>query len=269
MATGRLPAWPPIRGGRPLLCVVAGVLLIADAVFLMSLGVFSVGVTLPLVVGCALLALGLRWGAVQAWLAASARRRAAWRWLWLVLLAWLGTVLVFWAVLATKAGYQPQSLPASAIVVLGSGTPNGKASPVLAARLDLALELATRYPNAMVVVSGGIDFGQTFSEARIMGDYLRSKGLPNARIVQEESSTSTEENLLFSKPLLQQRGVSPADAVTVVTSDFHTLRAGWIARSAGYARVSLAGAKTPVYVRYNAWLREYFAVLLGFVRREF
>ena len=157
----------------------------------------------------------------------------------------------------------------AAIVVLGSGTPNGKASPVLAARLDLALKQAALYPQAVVVVSGGVDFGQTRSEAAIMGDYLRNAGLGPDRILQEERSTSTEENLVFTKPLLAQRGLTLQEPVQLVTSDFHTLRAGWIARSTGYRQVSMAGAPTPLYVRYNAWLREYFAVLLGFVRREF
>ena len=249
--------------------MVMGLLLVADAIFLMSLGVFSVGVTLPLAMGCALLALGLRWEALQAWLDGAAARRKAWRWIWLALLVWVITVAFFWSVLARAGRDLPQGAPPSAIVVLGSGTPNGKPSPVLAARLDLALQQAARFPNAVVVVSGGVDFGETSSEAQIMGDYLRGKGLSAQRIVQEDKSTSTEENLLFSKPLLQQRGISPEGPVQLVTSDFHTLRAGWIARKAGYPRAALAGAPTPLYVRYNAWLREYFAVLLGWVRREF
>ena len=119
------------------------------------------------------------------------------------------------------------------------------------------------------MVSGGVDFGETHSEAQVMGDYLRAAGLPAGRIVQEEKSSSTEQNLLLSKPLLAQRGVSTDQPVHLVTSDFHTLRSRWIARRAGYEQVSLVGAPTPLYVRYNAWLREYFAVLSGFVLREF
>lgn len=250
-------------------CLVAGVLLVADAVFLMFQGVFSLGVTLPFLIGIAMLALGLRWAPVQRWLEALPSRRAAWRWMWAGALAWAVTVAGFWTVLARTGGELGEASPPSAIVVLGSGTPNGKASPVLAARLDLALQQAARFPQAVVVVSGGVDFGQTRSEAQVMGDYLREAGLPAGRIVQEEASSSTEQNLLFSKPLLAQRGVSTVQPIQLVTSDFHTLRARWIARRAGYERVSLAGAPTPLYVRYNAWLREYFAVLSGFVLREF
>ena len=250
-------------------CLVAGVLLIADAIFLMSLGVFSVGVMLPLALGLTLLGLGLRWTAVQQWLAAQPRRRTAWRWAWVAVGVWALTVVMFGLVLARAGSDAPGAPAPAAIVVLGSGTPNGRASPVLAARLDRALKRAALYPRALVVVSGGVDFGQTRSEAAIMGDYLRDAGLRPERIVQEERSTSTEEHLLFTKPLLEQRGLTLQGPVQLVTSDFHTLRAGWIARRAGYQQVSMAGAPTPLYVRYNAWLREYFAVLLGFVRREF
>jgi uncharacterized SAM-binding protein YcdF (DUF218 family) len=268
MTSANLSSPSPAHGWQPL-CAAVGALLVADAVFLMVLGVFSVGVMLPLAMGLAFLGLGLRWAAVQRWLDARPRRRAAWRWGWIALSAWAATVALFWSVLARAGSDAPGAQAPSAIVVLGSGTPKGKASPVLAARLDLALQQAARYPQALVIVSGGIDFGQTRSEAEIMGDYLRKAGLPAQRIVQEERSTSTEENLLFTKPLLAQRGLTPQGPVQLVTSDFHTLRARWIARRAGYEQVSLAGAPTPLYVRYNAWLREYFAVLLGLVLREF
>lgn len=269
MAAGQFSPPRPARGWRPLVCVASGLLLAADAVFLMAQGIFSLGVTLPLAIGCLLLAAGLRWETLQHWLNAHPARRRAWRCAWAGGLVWAVTVAGFWVVLARTGGDAAQAPAPSAIVVLGSGTPGGKVSPVLAARLDVALQQAARHPQAVVVVSGGVDLGETRSEARIMGDYLRAAGLPASRIVQEEKSSSTEQNLLFSKPLLAQRGVSPTQPVQLVTSDFHTLRARWIAERAGYGQVSLAGAPTPLYVRYNAWLREYFAVLSGFVLREF
>ncbi|WP_226986136.1 YdcF family protein [Ramlibacter tataouinensis] len=255
---------------RPVLCAASGALLVADAVFLMAQRLFSVGVLLPLVLGIALLFLGLRWQAAHRWLAARPGRARAWRWLRLALLAWLASLAAFWAVLAQAGGAAAgQAPPPAAILVLGSGTPGGKASPVLAARLELALKQARLHPDALVVVSGGIDFNETVSEGQIMGDYLRARGLAPQRILQEERSTSTQENLRFSQPLLMQRGVAASAPIRLVTSDFHTLRAGWIARRAGYTQVTPLGAPTPLYVRYNAWLREYFAVASGFILREF
>ena len=65
-----------------VLCVLVAVALIADAAFLMSRHVFSLGVTLPLAIGCALLLLASRWTAVQRWIRAKPWRHRAWRWGW-------------------------------------------------------------------------------------------------------------------------------------------------------------------------------------------
>jgi uncharacterized SAM-binding protein YcdF (DUF218 family) len=246
--------------------------LLADSLFLLARRVFSFGVALPLAIGCVLLLFGLRWRAVHAWRDASPARGRLWRWGWTAFWLWIASVALFWILLAhwTVGRHAPQAEPAAAIVVLGSGTPGGKVSPVLAKRLDLAYERALASPVAVVVVSGGLNFNQPRSEAAVMGDYLRDKGLAPERIVQEEHSASTADNLLFSRRLLEQRGVVVArEPVELVTSDFHTLRARWIAQRAGYAQARMVGAPTPLYVRYNAWLREYFAVVSGFLLREY
>lgn len=256
---------------RPL-CFVAGLALGADALFLMSQRIFSLGVTLPLAIALLLLFLGLRWEAVHAWIGTSPRRRRLWRWGWAAFWLWIASVAVFWGLLAqASTGVRAAAPgPVAAIVVLGSGTPGGKVSPVLAARLDLALERAQAHPDAVVIASGGFDFNATRSESAVMGDYLRARGLPPARILQEERSTSTAQNLAFSRRLLEQRGIVVArEPVELVTSDFHAPRARWIAERAGYAQPRTIGAATPLYVRYNAWLREYFAVLSGFLLREY
>jgi uncharacterized SAM-binding protein YcdF (DUF218 family) len=259
---GRLNPWRWIGG-------VLGALLVADALMLMRDGLFSLGVTLPLMLGLGALALSARWPAVQGWLDGRPRRRRVWRAAWMAFGAWALSVAVFWVALARSAQDVVTAQAPSAIVVLGAGAPNGVPSPTLLARLDVALEQAARYPSVPVVVSGGLDFSGRISEARVMGDYLRSRGLASQRIVQEERSTSTDENLRFSRPLLESHGVAVDAPVRLVTSDFHTVRARWIARRAGYARVQAVGAPTPLHVRYNAWLREYFAFASSFVLREF
>jgi uncharacterized SAM-binding protein YcdF (DUF218 family) len=252
-------------------CGLAGALLAGDALVLMGgYGQFNLGVLLPLLLGAALLATSLGRGRLQAWLAGAARRRRLWRLAWVAMGLWVLSVAAFWVVLA-RSGNQPAATAPTpdAIVVLGSRAPQGRPSATLAARLDTALVQAQRFSQALVLVSGGVDLGEQRSEGQAMGDYLRAHGLPAERIVQEERSTSTEQNLRFSQPLLAARGVAADAPLLIVSSDFHTLRAGWIARKAGYANATTVGAPTPLSVRYNAWLREYFAVISGFVLREF
>ena len=246
-----------------------GTLLVVDALALMSGGLFNLGVILPVLGGAGAVWLSWRWPRVQRWLAGHPSRRLAWRAGWTMLLLWAVSVLVFWFVLARSASDVATQEAPAAIVVLGSGAPNGQPSPTLRARLDAALVQAAAFPGVPVVVSGGVDFRGTQSEAQVMGDYLRAHGVSPERIVQEERSTSTDENLRFSQPLLAGRGVGVDAPVRLVTSDFHTVRARWIARRAGYTRVQAVGAPTPLYVRFNAWLREYFAFVSGFVLREF
>jgi uncharacterized SAM-binding protein YcdF (DUF218 family) len=256
---------------KPWLSLAVGAALTAHSVYLLSLGLFGFGVVLPLLAGLGLALLGWRWRAMQQWLRVRAARQRAWRWFWRGVALWLATLGLFWVALwrSGEADEGPLSASPAAIVVLGSGTPGGKPSLVLAARLDTALAQAARYPQALVLVSGGVDFGETLSEGQIMGDYLRERGLSAARIVQEERSTSTDENLRLALPLLAQRGVAPQARVLIVTSDFHTLRSRWIAERAGYMQAASVGAPMPLYVRYNAWLREYFAVIKGWLLREF
>ena len=102
-----------------------------------------------------------------------------------------------------------------------------------------------------------------------MADYLIAHGMPASRLVREDRSTSTDENLRFSRQLLALRGLGPDAPLVVVTSDFHLRRAERIARKAGFHAVSGVAAPTPLYLRYNAWLREYFAYISGWLLREY
>ncbi len=259
--------WPWMR----IACLLVGGVLLADALVLMALGFFMVGVTVPAALGLVLCFLGARWHRVQDWRHGLRWGHFAWRAGWLLLAAWVCSVGVFWAVLVQQVNALSRADNAAApqaIVVLGSGTPKGQPSPALRARLDTAHALAAAHPKAWVVVSGGVDFGETLSEGQVMGNYLREQGLAPARILQEERSTSTELNLQYSLPLLQAQGLGLDSAVAVVTSDFHTLRAQRIARKIGYTRALAVAAPTPLYIRYNAWLREYFAMASSWLLRE-
>ncbi len=260
---GRLRAslTPPRAWPSWLLAIVGAVLALDGLALLLFKGMTSFGVTFPLVMGIALLAFVFWRQSVHTWVQAKRWRGIAWGLGCAALALWLASLLLFFAQLALQPQgkqavqavvRQAATQPVRAVIVLGSGTPHGVASPALQARLNL--------PQALVLVSGGVDFAETTSEGQVMGDYLRAKGLPAARIVQEEASTSTELNLKLSQPLLAARGVSQADAVVVVTSDFHTQRAQAIAQRQGWQQARTLGAPTPLYLRYNAWLREYFAL---------
>jgi len=256
--------WPRIA------LAVTGALLLADGIALMLTGLLNFGVVLPAAIGATFLALSWRWHAVARWRAANTRHQWLWRAGWMIFFAWLATVAVFFHTIHREiAASAPGRAAAKAIVILGSGSPHCVASPTLAARLDEGMTLARQMPSAPVVVSGGVGFSEPCSEADIMADFLVARGMAPGRLIREDRSTSTDENLRFSRPLLERDGVSAADPIVVVTSDFHLMRATRIARKAGFGTVYGAGAATPLYVRYNAWLREYFADISGWVLGEY
>jgi uncharacterized SAM-binding protein YcdF (DUF218 family) len=252
-----------------LLALLLGGLLLAHCAYLVSVKVTHFGVIVPAGIGAGLLAWA--WGAKpwHAWLQARAWRVRLWRWFLVCFGAWLVSLLGYFAFLHSIQDTVDDAVVPHAIVVLGSSTPNAQASPVLVERLRKAYQLAQQYPQVSVVVSGGVDFRQVVSEARVMADYLQSLGLPADRLVLEDQSTSTYENMVFSARALKARGISQDMPILVITSDFHTLRAGWIATRAGWEHVRRAGSPTPLYMRYNAWTREYFACLSGILLREF
>lgn len=244
-------------------------MLLIDTVLLMAWRHFNVGVVVPGALGVTGAVLAWYWPQLQQWRRSGTRHARWWAAGWSLFAVWLMSVAVFWSYML-NTGVAPDKVPpVQAIVVLGSGTQNGQPRPVLAARLDTAAELAHLQPQALIAVCGGVDWGETESEAVVMARYLQQyHGIAPERLVLEGESTSTELNLLLSRPLLQARGVEASAPTAVVSSDFHLLRAMKIARQQGLTHAVAVAAPMPLTTRYNAWLREYFASLSSWVLGE-
>ncbi|WP_314972744.1 YdcF family protein [Comamonas testosteroni] len=258
----------PARLARALLALL-GTLLLVDALVLMGMGHFNVGVVLPAGLGAAALGLSWKWQAVQHWRAARALHARLWSLAWAGLALWLISLFWFWSHLF-GLGLAPQQVPpVQSIVVLGSGTLDGHPRPVLAARLDTAAELAKLQPQALVAVCGGVDWGEKESEAEVMARYLQQRhGIAAQRLVLEKLSTSTELNLKLSRPLLAERGVAADAPMAMVSSDFHLMRAMNIAKRQDLPQVYPVAAPTPLTTRFNSWLREYFAMASSWLLGE-
>ncbi|SDM96903.1 YdcF family protein [Allokutzneria albata] len=145
------------------------------------------------------------------------------------------------------------------IVVLGAGLKGDEVPAQLAGRLDKAREVAAASPDATIIVSGGRGPGASVSEARAMADYLIARGVPEERIVLEEKSRTTLQNLLFSGEIMAER--RPGYQCVVVTSNYHVLRAAAFARRAGVTG-HVVGAPIARYFWPSAFLREFVAILV-------
>lgn len=142
------------------------------------------------------------------------------------------------------------------IIVLGAGLKKDTVSNRLRVRLDKGLEYAARFPAATLIMSGGKGSDEHISEAEAMRRYLVSQHFPPSRILLEDQSTSTVENLQFSKKLLRH----PQAKVLIVSSDYHLFRALMLARRQGYDCAG-AAAPSPLGIRLNYTIREYAAML--------
>jgi uncharacterized SAM-binding protein YcdF (DUF218 family) len=258
-----------LNSKRRWVLLAVGGLLLTHCIYLVLLKVTHLGVIVPALI--AFLMMLSPWLAepFEIWLGKSPLRVRLWRLAKLGFVFWLLTLLVYFAVLLRSHDQVDTDFRPELIVILGSSTPNAQPSPALVERLRLGHKLALVFPGATIVVSGGIDFRQIVSEAQVMKEYLIRLGLPEPRIVVEDESTSTYENLLFTAKKLQMLKKDQQSRMMIVTSDFHTLRSELIAARVGWKEVRSAGAITPLYMRYNAWIREYFACLSGWLLGEF
>ena len=145
------------------------------------------------------------------------------------------------------------------LLVLGAGIDGEAVTPQLERRLEAAYAYHLRNPDALLVVSGGQGEGETISEALAMERWLTARGVPSARILREERSASTYENLANTKALLEQRFSHPY-RVALVTSDYHVYRAARLAAAAGLDAVHLH-ADAEWYALPARCLRECAAVV--------
>lgn len=144
------------------------------------------------------------------------------------------------------------------IVVLGCQVRGERPSRMLRRRLDAAYEAIQKHPDALCVVSGGKGPDEKISEAECMKRYLVEKGLDEGRIIMEDRSTSTFENIKFTFEITDKMGCGRN--ITIVTDGFHQYRAGLIARSQGAEDVTAYSAKTEARFLPTYWVREWMGL---------
>lgn len=148
------------------------------------------------------------------------------------------------------------------IIVLGSGLLNGKeVTPLLASRVDKSIEAYFENEGSTLVLSGGQGPDEDISESQAMKNYALSKGVPEQAILMEDKSVNTEENLLFSKKLIDAKQSGAQENILVVTTSYHVLRALLLAKNLGIT-CDGRGSKTKLYFSINAFIREWIAYLV-------
>jgi uncharacterized SAM-binding protein YcdF (DUF218 family) len=175
----------------------------------------------------------------------------------LLAVSYLGITLVQ----VVAASRHDGAKPAQAIVVLGAAQYDGAPSAVLRARLDHAAELYKAKIAPVVVLTGGKQPGDRFTEASAGAAYLRAHGVPNAALRLETQGTNTWESLAAAARFLREEGIND---VVLVSSPYHSLRIQNIASEVGLDGVASPSSNPEGFgTTANHVVRETFAVAVG------
>lgn len=144
------------------------------------------------------------------------------------------------------------------LIVLGAQVRGTRITNSLMRRLDRAWQYLTDHPETIVIVSGGQGKGELISEADAMAENLKQRGIAPERILREDRSVSTRENLIFSGTYIGDL----TQPIALVTNNFHVYRSLLIGDQVGYTQLQGIAATSNPVLFVNYMVREFFAVLL-------
>ena len=151
-------------------------------------------------------------------------------------------------------------------VVLGAAVrEDGGASRIMRQRLRVAMEFMERNPDAIVILSGGQGEDEPTTEAQCMYDTIVEMGADPERLLLEEESFNTRDNLTYSRAIIDARGGTD-QPITLITSEFHQRRADFIADSLNMDTCPVSAHTDQWFYRVNYTLREVFAFVKAYIQ---
>lgn len=175
----------------------------------------------------------------------------------------LGVFIFLWIITGRwlSEGLEPKANGLNKYAIILGAKVNGTVPSLsLKYRLHAALEHVRKYPNTILILSGGQGPDEDISEAEAMKVYLLNNGIAEDQLLLEDQSTSTYENFKFSKALIPNDTMS----LTIITSDYHLSRAKKIAHTLGF-ETDVVAAKTPKIIKFKVRSRERVALLKTYI----
>ena len=146
----------------------------------------------------------------------------------------------------------------TAVLVYGCRVRGTEPKEMLAERLDAALELLDKNPEAIALVSGATDEGEVYTEAQVMAWYLEKHGIATERILLDEEANSTKGNIRGFLRLIDAHGLAEYDCISV-SSTFHMPRIAFLCGKYGLES-DYVGARTErIQLWFPSVVREYMA----------
>ena len=148
------------------------------------------------------------------------------------------------------------------LIVLGARVDPDGPSPALNRRLNCVMSILDDHPDAIIIASGGQGSDEPMSEAQCIHDELIRRGVDASRILMEDRSTATAENIAFSMALMDD----PSAETGLITNNYHVWRATRIARKAGLQNVHGIAAMYTGYTKFHYMVREAICIAVDFLR---
>ncbi len=153
-------------------------------------------------------------------------------------------------------------------IVLGAGLDNGRVpNLILRKRLDAAIKSEKENPTQYIVLLGGQGKDEYVSEAQAMNEYLQEKGIDKEKIIMEDRSRDTDENLKLSKEKIEEHSQKSITEVSVkiITTDYHAFRSSILAKKNGYVNFDNYSSSEVWYFMPSTYIREGFAVVKSII----
>ena len=143
------------------------------------------------------------------------------------------------------------------VVVLGAHVKGTVPSRALTKRLDKAVEYACQNPDTKLILSGGQGTGEDITEAECMRRYLMEHGISDTRLILEEKSTDTRQNLIYSHEISACGSANTG----ILSNNFHVYRAIKLAQKQGYTHASGIASPSDSLMQIHYVVREVFALV--------
>lgn len=235
--------------------IISGCALFINGAFMSVVSNFNLGVILTLFAGAFFLAWGVFYKKIK-----EITKKGALKWVKYAIFALVTIEIILIGFIAAYGQIDNVNYTEDAVIVLGAGIHGDRVSVPLAYRLNAAIEYHEKNPDALIVVTGGKGFQETITEAEAMEKYLVRRGVDPDKIIKEEAATSTNENMSFTKQILDKQ-LKDDYSVVVITNNFHIYRAVAIAKTEGFKNVYHKHAGLKWYNMAPCYLRESLAVL--------
>lgn len=238
-----------------ILLMVAGAFLFIDGLVLIAISNIDTGLILTALSGLVFLSWGVFYKKVK-----KLTDKGVFKVVKIVIISLVAIEILFAGFLAIYGERDNVTYQEDALIVLGGGTHNGRVSAALKARLDKAIEYHEKNPDAVIVVTGGLGYGEPITEAEAMKNYLAEHGIDERKIIKEEKATSTKENMVYSKEILDEYFESDYK-IAIITNNFHIFRGMHLAKAKGFQNVTHLHSELAWYVTVPCYLRESLAMI--------